>query len=74
MGAVMKDLNLLVQAGINPKTGLPIKLSGSKCTLKEDLKKFLRLVDEQDAVNRYVWYNLPANITSQELERMLYYK
>ena len=74
MGAVMKDLNLLVQAGINPKTGLPIKLGGSKCNLKEDLKKFLRLVDEQDAVNRYVWYNLPANITSQELERMLYYK
>lgn len=74
MGAVMKDLNLLVQAGINPKTGLPIKFGGSKCNLKEDLKKFLRLVDEQDAVNRYVWYNLPANITSQELERMLYYK
>ena len=74
MGAVMKNLDLLVQAGINPKTGLPIKLGGSKCNLKEDLKKFLRLVDEQDAVNRYVWYNLPANITSQELERMLYYK
>ena len=32
------------------------------------------MIDEQDAVNRYVWYNLPANITSQELERMLYYK
>ena len=74
MGAVMKNLDLLVQAGINPKTGLPIKFGGSKCNLKEDLKKFLRLVDEQDAVNRYVWYNLPANITSQELERMLYYK
>lgn len=22
----------------------------------------------------YVWHNLPSNITSQELERMLYYK
>ena len=32
------------------------------------------MIDEQDAVNRYVWYNLPANLTSQELERMLYYK
>lgn len=61
-------------AGINPKTGLPMKFGGSKIVLKEDLKKFLRLIDEQDAVNRYVWYNLPANITSQELERMLYYK
>lgn len=51
-----------------------MKLGGHKCTIKEDIKKYLRLIDEQDAVNRYVWYNLPANITSQELERMLYYK
>lgn len=73
--AKLPDLTTIFQAGIDPKTGLPYKFSsGNKCTLKEDLKKFLRLVDEQDAVNRYVWYNLPANITSQELERMLYYK
>ena len=75
MGAKLPDIGTLIQAGIDPKTGLPIKaVSGKKCVLKEDLKKFLRLVDEQDAVNRYVWYNIPANITSQELERMLYYK
>ena len=71
----LPDLQTLFQAGIDPKTGLPVKFGGGcKAMLKEDLKKFLRLVDEQDAVNRYVWYNLPANITSQELERMLYYK
>lgn len=70
----LPNLQPLIQAGINPKTGLPYKFGSRKCTMKEDLKKFLRLVDEQDAVNRYVWYNLPANITSQELERMLYYK
>ena len=34
-----------------------------------DIKKFLRLVDEQ-----YAFYNLPANITSQELEKKLYHK
>ena len=71
--ARMVDLNLLLQAGINPKTGLPIKF-GTGPTSKEDIKKVLRLIDEQDAVNRYVWYNLPCNLTSQELERMLYYK
>lgn len=71
--ARMTDLNLFMQAGINPKTGLPIKF-GSGLTSKEDIKKVLRLIDEQDAVNRYVWYNLPCNLTSQELERMLYYK
>lgn len=68
------DLNTLWQAGINPKTGLPIKFGGLKCTLKDDIRKQLRIIDEQDAVNRYVWYNLPANITSQELERMIYLK
>ena len=75
MGAKLPDIQTLWQAGIDPKTGLPLKFSnGSKLALKEDLKKVLRLIDEQDAVNRYVWYNLPSNITSQELERMLYYK
>ncbi len=73
--AKLPDFSTFFQAGIDPKTGLPLKFTqGNKCALKEDLKKFLRLIDEQDAVNRYVWYNLPANITSQELERMLYYK
>lgn len=70
----LPDFATLFQAGIDPKTGLPLKFGNCKAALKEDLKKFLRLVDEQDAVNRYTWYNLPANITSQELERMLYYK
>ena len=70
---VLPQLDVLMQAGINPKTGLPIKFGGSKFGLKENVKKALRVIDEQDAVNRYVWYNLPANITSQEVERMLYY-
>ena len=70
----MTDIQLYMQAGIDPKTGMPMKFGGSKVALKEDAKKLLRIVDEQDAVNRYVWYNLPCNITSQELERMLYYK
>lgn len=70
----LPQLDVLYQAGINPRTGLPLKFGNVKCQTKEDIKKFLRIVDEQDAVNRYIWYNLPANITSQELERMLYYK
>ena len=72
---VIKDIGLMVQAGIDPKTKLPIRaISGCPTHLKEDIKKQLRIIDEQDAVNRYVWYNLPCNITSQDLERLLYYK
>lgn len=71
----MTDPQLLIQAGIDPKTGLPIKALGSDpVVLKDNVKRMLRVIDEQDAVNRYIWYNIPANITSQELERFLYYK
>ena len=71
----MYDIATLIQAGIDPKTGLPLKLTGSRdCALKSNIKRQLRIVDEQDAVNRYTWYNLPCNLTSQDVERMLYYK
>lgn len=41
---------------------------------KENVRKQLRILDEQDAVNRYTWYNLPCDLSSQELERLIYYK
>lgn len=41
---------------------------------KRDFSQILRILDEQDACNRYRWYNLPAKLTSQELERMIYFK
>jgi hypothetical protein len=68
------DIETLIQAGINPKTGLPLKFGNKRCTTKEDIKKLIRKNDEQIFVNKYVWYNLPMNLSSAELERMLYYK
>ena len=73
MAAKLPDLQTYWQAGIDPKTGLPLKYSNRRC-LKEDIKKQLRIKDEQTAINRYKWENLPATITSEYLERMLYYK
>lgn len=73
--AAIFDIKSLIAAGINPVTGLPLK--AGKCGegfRKEAIKKNLRIIDEQDAVNRYKWYNLPCSISSQDLERMLYYK
>lgn len=73
--AAIYDLQTLVQAGIDPKTGLPLKVvQGLPSKLKEGIKALFRIIDEQDAVTRYTWYNLPCNITSQELERLIYYK
>jgi hypothetical protein len=69
------DPKTLIQMGINPKTGLPIKFEeGVTCITKGDIKKQLRIVDEQDAVNRFTWYNLPEGINARLIERILYYK
>jgi hypothetical protein len=69
------DPEALIAAGIDPKTGLPIKyiaaFSGVK---KEEIKKQLRILDEQDAVNRYVWHNLPEGLNGKLMERILYYR
>ena len=74
--AKLPNIEPLIAAGIDPKTGLPIKAVGSLlgCGKKEDIKRCLRILDEQDAVNRYKWYNLPCSLSSQELERLIYYK
>lgn len=75
-GPFMGDPALYLQAGINPKTGQPTR-SGSDDgseDLFSSMKKIFRIIDEQDAVNRFTWYNLPLDITGQELERLLYYK
>lgn len=41
---------------------------------KNNIKTNIRVMDEQNFVNRYKWYNLPDGIDGQFLERMLYYK
>lgn len=73
--AALYDPNILISAGIDPKTGLPIKFATSiNCISKTDIKKQLRIVDEQDAVNRFTWYNLPEGLNAKLIERILYYK
>ena len=72
-GPYLPNLDPFIAAGVDLKTGLPNRITnGGPC--KENIKAQLRIIDEQDAVNRYVWYNLPMDLPSQEIERMLYYK
>lgn len=74
-GPYLPNLEPIIAAGIDPKTGLPAKVtSSSPCNLKDNIKRIIRIQDEQDAVNRYTWYNLPDGLNGQMLERMLYYK
>ena len=73
--AKMIDPLLFIQAGINPRTGLPIKFDeGKGAELKQNIKKLLRIVDEQDAINRFKWNNLPDGLDGHLIERILYYK
>ncbi len=73
--AKLPDIKSIIQAGIDPKTGLPIRMGKKDAkNLSNELLQYFRIIDEQDAVNRGKWYNLPNGITSQELERLLYYK
>ena len=73
-GPKITPLELYIQAGIDPKTGLPLKANNQPVYLTDNIKKQLRIVDEQDALNRYTWYNLPYGLNANLIERILYYR
>ena len=68
------DVHSLIAAGIDPKTGLPIKLVDGESFLQKGVYYSLKILDEQNAVNRYKWYNLPNGLDTNLIERILYYK
>lgn len=74
MSATIQNTDLLIAAGINPKTRLPLRYKDGSCTLKADVYASLSVLDRQDAVNRYTWYNLPNGITPKLIETILYYR
>lgn len=76
-GPKLYDTELLLRAGIDPeilKKAFTGNVRRARRNNLEDFKRVLRIVDEQDAVNRYKWYNLPGDIDGIDLERMLYYR
>lgn len=70
----MYDLDMWTTIGINPFTGLPIKVDGGidQCGTKEAIKAEIRKNDKQIALNRYVWSGLPQGLTSEIIETVLY--
>lgn len=72
---IIPNLNPLITLGIDPKTGAPLKATGpNKCTLKDDIKRALRVMDEQNAIERFEWHNLPDGLDGEMIERILYYR
>lgn len=74
MAAKLPDIMALINAGIDPATGKPIRMGSNTSKLKDEIRKLIRIQDEQEAINRFVWYNLPSGLTGQLLERILYYR
>ena len=72
-GPAIYDYNTMAMLGIDPRTGQPTRMLGES-NLKQEIRKNLRIMDEQEAVNRFKWYNLPDGIDGQLLERILYYR
>lgn len=73
-GPNLPDLDTLIAAGFDPKTKLPRKFGDAEEGFKANNKKLLRILDEQDAVNTFTWYNLPQGLNGRLIERILYYK
>lgn len=76
-GPALYDPSLYRQAGINPASAIPRKNLVNErveSCLKLDIKKQLRVLDEECAVRRYQWVNLPKGLSSEMIERMLYYR
>lgn len=73
--ACIPNIEPIIAAGIDPFTGRPLKaVEGLRSPYKEGIRKLIRILDEQDAITRYQWYNLPCDLSSLELERLLYYR
>ena len=71
----LPNIQDLIAAGIDPKTGLPIKLvQGDPEEIAETARRMFRIIDEQNAVNRFDWQNLPDGLSGDLIERILYYK
>ena len=74
-GPYLPNLQDLYAAGIDPRTGLPLKLIGGKPEhLVEDAKRSFKIMDEQNAINRFNWINLPDGLDGNLIERILYFK
>lgn len=63
-GPRLPDIDTLMAMGFLPNGTLP----------NEEIKKILRVNDEQIHCNRFKWFGLPRGLTGNLIERILYYR
>ena len=71
--AYLPNLETFFQAGIDPKTKLPIKFT-HPCDLSRDIYRLLQIINRVQKTTSYKWYNLPSGIDGRLIERILYFK
>ena len=70
---MVRDIN--TQIGLNGRTGLPLKYGmGRRDNTENDLVMKLREQDKDWNVNMFDWANTQLDVTSQDINRMLYYR
>lgn len=74
MGARITPRELFRQAGIDPRTGLPIRLGLDDAALRNSIKMCIDVMDQQDAINAIQWYGCPLGLDGQMIERILYWR
>lgn len=73
--AKIVDIDSLIAAGLDPNTGLPLKMAGSLgANLEKQYKALFEEVDRQEFVNKGTWYNLPGDLDGALIEKILYYR
>lgn len=76
MGAILPDYATLQAMGFL-NTAITEKQFNSSFTnsrYADEVRRQLRVVDEQEAIHRYLWEDLPDGLNSELIERILYYR
>lgn len=69
----LPDLNTLQAMGYDAN-GVRTGASALDGWLKQEIKKNLRIMNEQQFIHRYKWHNLPEGLTQELIERILFYR
>lgn len=68
---IMKDIQTLKALGLDDKSIIDRLIFAP---YKDAFVKTLRIMDEQQFLTRYKWYNLPYGLNENLVERILYYR
>lgn len=69
----LPDNQTLMAMGYN-QDGVKVSCSSVDGWLHDEIKKNLRIMDEQQFIHRYKWHNLPKGLSQDLIERILYYR